>query len=75
MKKVLVTGAAGRLGRAVCRVAVPRYRVVALDRERPEVPDGGEAIAGDVRDVDLLKHAATGTRATLRATVALPAWA
>ena len=62
MKRILVTGAAGRLGRAVCSVAVGRYEVVGFDLADPQV-QGIQAVIGDVRDLDALKQAAKGCAA------------
>jgi nucleoside-diphosphate-sugar epimerase len=62
MKRILVTGAAGRLGRAVCSVAVGRYDVVGFDLADPQV-QGIQAVIGDVRDLDALQKAAKGCAA------------
>lgn len=55
---VLVTGAAGRLGRAACRELLQRgHRVRAFDRIRAPL---GEAVVGDVADQDALRPALAG---------------
>jgi len=59
MKKILVTGSMGRLGRAVCEVAKDRYDVVAFDLVETDV-EGVQPVVGDVRDLDALKKAAKG---------------
>ena len=60
MKKLLVTGAAGRLGRALCAAAAGRYRVVGFDLNAPEPAGHVEAVAGDLRDLEALTRAAKG---------------
>ena len=50
-RRVLVTGAAGRLGRVLVQtLGAAGARVAALDREAPPVPAGGLALAADVLD-------------------------
>ena len=50
-RSVLVTGAAGRLGRVLVQtLADAGARVAALDREAPPAPGGGLALAADVLD-------------------------
>ena len=56
MKNILVTGAAGGMGRAVCRaLAGEGYRVFGIDRAEPEdFPSGAVFIPADVtRAADL----------------------
>ena len=65
MKKILVTGAAGRLGRAVCSAAASRYHVVAFDRAGVEGAEGVEPVPGDVRDLEALKRAARDASAII----------
>ena len=50
-KRVLITGAAGRIGSMLARVTAERYRIRLADRERPTI--GGmdaEAVALDITD-------------------------
>lgn len=58
--KILVTGAAGKLGKAVCSAAAGRYDVVAFDLTRAETVAEAEWVVGDVRDLDALRRAARG---------------
>lgn len=56
--RVLVTGAAGRVGRSLCKGFRERYELRTLDR-RP-VPDDPDALIGDIRDLDFMKRALAG---------------
>lgn len=63
MKKLLVTGASGRLGRAVCSAAAGRYEIVGFDLE-PCPPAGHvRAVTGDLRELGALTRAAEGCAA------------
>jgi nucleoside-diphosphate-sugar epimerase len=59
MKRILVTGAAGKLGHDVCAAAVGRYEVVGFDRVATDV-EGIEKVVGDVRDLAQVTKAAEG---------------
>lgn len=60
MKTLLVTGAAGRLGRAVCAAAAGRYRVVGFDKEACATAEHVRPVTGDLRDPEALVRAAEG---------------
>lgn len=66
---ILVTGAAGKTGRAVIRALVSRGQSVRAAVYRPEQLDevlelgAREAVAGDNLDLEFLSHAAQGIRA------------
>ena len=56
---VLVTGAAGRIGRAVVRELTARgHRVRAFDRT--PAPAAAEVVVGDLTDAAAVRHAARG---------------
>jgi nucleoside-diphosphate-sugar epimerase len=58
--KVLVTGASGFIGHAVCAEMLERgHEVVALVRRPGAEPDGTTAVKGDLTDADSLKSALT----------------
>jgi nucleoside-diphosphate-sugar epimerase len=58
--KVLVTGASGFIGRAVCPELLERgHEVVALVRRLGTQPNGTTAVEGDLTDADSLKSALT----------------
>lgn len=60
MKSVLVTGAAGGLGQAVCKLLEQQgYRVYGLDRERRALPKAVHFIACDVTDESSVNTAKT----------------
>src|SRR4051812_47304565 len=63
--RTLVTGATGKVGNAVARALAARgdeVRVLVRDpaRARPLLPDGVEAVRGDVTDPASLRPAAEG---------------
>jgi dTDP-4-dehydrorhamnose reductase len=62
-RHVLVTGAAGRIGRSLCAYARQRYRLRLLVRTEDKaqrVSRFGEVIVGDATDPDLLRRAFEG---------------
>jgi dTDP-L-rhamnose 4-epimerase len=70
-ERILVTGGAGFIGRAVCKELLRRgYGVRVLDslieqvhgdRERPDdFPDDAELIVGDIRNKDVVAHSLKG---------------
>ncbi|MET0317323.1 MAG: NAD-dependent epimerase/dehydratase family protein [Rhodococcus fascians] len=65
--KVLVTGATGPFGRAVCRrLAASGHEVTAMARRTPSTPtDGVEFAQGDVRDVTAVRAAMQGCDAVV----------
>ncbi len=58
-RKVLITGAAGRIGTFLRKAWDGRYDIVLTDAR--EIPDPGDArvITGDIRDPDAMVHACT----------------
>ena len=67
-ERVLVTGASGRLGRAVVDELVENgYAVVAVDRVRPreQLPDGARFVETDLGDVGQVAGAASGCAAVI----------
>jgi nucleoside-diphosphate-sugar epimerase len=56
MRKVLVTGGSGKLGRFVCSELAPVFEVTVLDRIKPEADL--PSIVADVRDLSALHRAA-----------------
>src|SRR4051794_1569423 len=60
-KRVLVTGSAGRVGRAVVKELHARgHHVVGFDvRPTPGIP-AAQSVVGSLTDVDALRRAATG---------------
>ena len=52
--RVLVTGASGSLGWALCKALVPASEVVAAYNSHPSVPEGTEPLRMDLSDVDAL---------------------
>ena len=67
-ERVLVTGASGRLGRAVVGELVGNdYAVVAVDRVRPneQLPDGARFVETDLGDVGQVAGAASGCDAVI----------
>jgi nucleoside-diphosphate-sugar epimerase len=58
MRKVLVTGGSGKLGRFVCSELASAFEVTVLDRVRPEA--NLPSIVADVRDRSALERAAQG---------------
>ena len=75
-EKVLVTGGAGFIGRAVTRELLHRGNTVRVldslieqvhgDRSRPDdFPDGAELIIGDIRNKDVVTHALKGIEAVV----------
>src|SRR3954465_7772319 len=69
--KVLVTGATGPFGRAVCRrLTATGHHVTAMARRRPQrLPDGMHFTEGDVRDPKAVTEAMAGCDAVVH-----PAW-
>jgi nucleoside-diphosphate-sugar epimerase len=65
--RVLVTGATGPFGRAVCRLLlVAGHHVTAMARNRPQTRvDGIEFTAGDVRDSRAVANAVSGCDAVV----------
>ena len=65
-QRILVTGSAGRVGRAVVRELVARgHAVTGFDvRPTPGVP-AASSVVGSLTDADALRRAATGTRAII----------
>ena len=69
MPMVLVTGAAGKTGRAVMAALVEREEAVRVlvrreaQREAAEAAGAGEAVVGDLRSREAMIRAATGVRA------------
>lgn len=61
LRRIAVTGASGRIGRAICRRLSRHYHVVGLDR----LASPTAHITGDVGDEDLLCHAFTGADAVI----------
>lgn len=57
--KVVVTGAAGRIGRVLCPMLRPHYQLWLLDRL--PIPNEPAAMTGDVRDLDFMRKALAGT--------------
>ncbi len=63
MKTVLVTGAAGGLGQAVCKLLLERGCVVyALDRERRELPQSLHFLSCDLTEESSVAQAAAALR-------------
>jgi nucleoside-diphosphate-sugar epimerase len=61
--KVLVTGASGFLGHAVCTVLVARdHEIAALVRRPGSEPAGCTALDGDLGDAEALRRAVAGAR-------------
>jgi len=67
MKRILVTGAGGFLGRWICRALREQYQVLALVREPTTIP-GVEVLVGDItrplkpQQIDVLVHLAGMSR-------------
>jgi dTDP-L-rhamnose 4-epimerase len=75
-EKILVTGGAGFIGRAVCKELLRRGNEVRVldslieqvhgDRERPQdFPDEAELIVGDIRNKDVVAHSLKGIDAVI----------
>lgn len=70
----LVTGGAGFVGQAVCRLLLKQgARVRSLDLER-DADAGVEAVQGDIRDPAAVRRAADGVGVIIHAAAALPLW-
>lgn len=64
--RVLVTGAAGRLGAANVRLLAARgVAVTALDRREPEDTDADRVVVGDAADPDVVSRAMAGVDAVV----------
>ncbi len=62
-KKVLITGASGRIGRAAARALHGRgWAVVGYDRVPGRI---GESVVGDLTDLERLQQAAVGSRVVI----------
>jgi NAD+-dependent farnesol dehydrogenase len=75
--KVLVTGGTGYLGRAVVRAFAARgHDVVVFARSAASATPAGAstAVAGDVRDADALRRAATGCDAICHTAALVSIW-
>jgi len=55
MKKVLVTGAAGKVGQLLARAWANEYRLTLIDLVKPRGGAGATFILGDANDIDLLR--------------------
>jgi uronate dehydrogenase len=62
MKRILITGAAGHIGRALRAGLAGRYKVLRLADIAPQAPagQGEETVAVDIRDLDALEYAMMG---------------
>ncbi len=56
--RVLITGAAGRIGRVVAEGLVPRHQIRGLDLQ--EMPDLDDSMVGDVTDFEVCRRATEG---------------
>jgi nucleoside-diphosphate-sugar epimerase len=64
--RVLVTGAAGRLGSAVLAEAARRGRATnALDRRAPDEPAGARVVIGEAADVEAVREALDGVEGVI----------
>jgi nucleoside-diphosphate-sugar epimerase len=59
-RRVLITGAAGRIGTSFRRLYGDRYRFRLLDRREIAEPAGHEVMAGDLADLEAARHACAG---------------
>src|SRR5947209_3594313 len=64
-RRVLVTGAAGRIGSDFRRLYGDRYRLRLLDRRHIPVPAGHETLDGDLADLEMARRACAGMNTVL----------
>ncbi len=65
MKTVLITGAAGKIGRVLCPALAARYVVRVLDRVPGERPSTDGVFVGDINDSALLDESMSGVDAVV----------
>jgi NAD+ dependent glucose-6-phosphate dehydrogenase len=64
-QRVLITGAAGRIGSFVRRAWDGRYDLVLTDRKPPSDPGGAEVVVGETEDVEAMRRACRGVDTVL----------
>ncbi len=64
-KRVLITGAAGRIGSFVRKAWAGRYDLVLTDRKEPKDPGDAEVIIGQTEDVETMRRACRGADTVL----------
>jgi nucleoside-diphosphate-sugar epimerase len=55
MRRVLITGAAGRIGTALARAITPQYELVLMDARPIADPSGAQVMRGNIADLEAMR--------------------